>query len=95
MRIRLVGAALWMLASCGLAQTDAGGARYLSQAELLNQAKALLVKARTDPGGKADIMLATYRGTPSGWSGGPRRGRWKFIGTLPTTWLSSTARRRS
>jgi hypothetical protein len=62
MRLRLVGAALWMLASCGLAQTDAGGARYLSQAELLNQAKALLVKARTDPRGIADMMLATYPG---------------------------------
>ena len=62
MRLRLVGAALWMLASCGLAQTDAGGARYLSQAELLNQAKTLLIKSRTDPRGIADIMLATYPG---------------------------------
>ena len=62
MRLRVVGAALCVLVSSGLAQTDTGGARYLSQAELLNQAKALLAKARTDPGGMADITLATYPG---------------------------------
>jgi hypothetical protein len=62
MRLRVAGAALCVLVSSGLAQTDAGGARYLSQAELLNQATALLAKARTDPGGMADITLATYPG---------------------------------
>lgn len=62
MRLIAAGAALWMLVSSGLAQTDAGGARYRSQAELLNQEKVLLARARTDPGGMADITLATYPG---------------------------------
>jgi hypothetical protein len=61
MRLRVVGAGLWMLAS-GLAQIDAGGVRYLAQAALLNQAKLLMAKARTDPGGFDDRTLATYPG---------------------------------